>query len=728
MSHPVKIAKILLPLNLPEAYDYSIPPTFSVLEGQFVEVPLRNKLIAGLVWSVEESQTVEQKGYKIQPIKKIYDCPPLSKTMKDFIHWVSKYTLSSPGLVLKMVMSSLDALSPLARQKFYKKSSHTVDFNLTAKRKKILDFLADEKLYSKEDLSEKTDCSYAIINKLEQIGAIDVCYQPFSFPFKPSILKPSELIFSSQQEAAIQKITEIGHDFSVTLLDGVTGSGKTEVYFEAIYQTLLQHKQVLILLPEIALTAQWLERFKHRFGVEPALWHSDVSPSKKRITWRAIIENKVQVVVGARSSLFLPFKNLGRIIIDEEHESSFKQEDHVLYHARDMAVVRAKYENIPLLLASATPSLESLMNVEWKKYHFISLPKREAGGTLPTVLLIDLREDTPPSQKWISNHLQKALEETLSRKEQSLLFLNRRGYAPLTVCRSCGYHFDCLNCSTWLVEHKKYNILQCHHCGHTTHYPKKCPNCSEEGPFGACGPGVERLWEETNCLFPDASIEVVTSDTLTSQKKAKDLVEKMTEQKIDILIGTQILAKGYHFPNLTLVGVIDADLGFAGGDPRAAEKTFQLLHQVSGRAGRENKKGQVLLQTWQPNIPVLQAILSGQKEQFITLEKKLRSSQNLPPFGRLASLIISSADDRLAQDTCLKLAKNAPINNDRDQFIILGPAPAPISLLRGKFRKRFLIKAGKKVNIQQTIKNWITSTQIPQNVRVQIDIDPYSFY
>ena len=512
--------------------------------------------------------------------------------------------------------------------------------------------------------------------------------------------------------------------FDATLLDGVTGSGKTEVYFEAVAACLARGRQVLVLLPEIAMSAQWFERFTARFGAPPAAWHSEVPRPQRRVVWRAVAQGKVKVVVGARSALFLPFADLGLIVVDEEHDGSYKQEDGVVYHARDMAVVRASLGGFPVVLASATPSLESLVNAEGGRYRHLRLPIRHGGASLPEIEIVDMRKHPPARGRWLSPRLELALTQTLEAGEQAMLFLNRRGYAPLTLCRACGYRIACPRCTAWLVEHRLARRLECHHCGHAMRPPPQCPSCEVEDAMVACGPGVERVAEEVAKHFPQARLAVMASDTLRGPAAAAELVRLVEDHQLDILIGTQVMAKGHHFPQLTLVGVIDADLGLTGGDPRAGERTFQLLSQVAGRAGRAALKGRVLLQSYMPEHPVMQAMAAGDRRRFVAEERAGREASGLPPFGRLAALIVSGPSLDLVEQTARALARCAP----RTQGVtVLGPAPAPLATLRGRHRRRFLIKAGREARLQPILRGWLAAVKTPSNVRIKVDIDPYSF-
>ena len=512
--------------------------------------------------------------------------------------------------------------------------------------------------------------------------------------------------------------------FDPILLDGVTGSGKTEVYFEAVAQALREGRQTLVLLPEIALTEPFLKRFAARFGCEPVAWHSGLRQSQRRRAWRAIASGQAKVVVGARSALFLPYRKLGLVVVDEAHETSFKQEDGVQYHARDVAVMRAKFEDVPIVLASATPAIETRHLAETGTYRELKLPARFGGAKLPELAALDLIQDPPPRGRWLAPALVTELEANLEAGEQSLLFLNRRGYAPLTLCRHCGYRFQCPNCTSWMVEHRFTRRLACHHCGHVMPTPKACPECGEEDSLVACGPGVERIADEVHELFPEARTAVVTSDTIWSPAKAAEFVARMEAGEIDIVVGTQLVTKGYHFPNLTLVGVVDADLGLSGGDLRAAERTFQQIQQVSGRAGRGDKPGRVLVQTHDPSAPVIQALVSGDSEGFYAAETEARREAAMPPFGRLASIIVSAEDQARATEAARMIGRTAPRH---DNMAVFGPAPAPLAMLRGRHRHRLLVHAARSVPVQDIIRDWLGALELPRGVRVAVDVDPYSF-
>ena len=571
--------------------------------------------------------------------------------------------------------------------------------------------------------------SAGVVRGLAALGAIEaVTMREVATFCRPDTRRPGPALSEAQRRAADALSAAVaGAAFSVTVLDGVTGSGKTEVYFEAVSAALDQGHQVLVMLPEIALSAQWLARFRARFGVEPAAWHSELGTRQRRETWRAVAEGRAQVVVGARSALWLPFPSLGLIVVDEEHDAAFKQEDGVIYHARDMAVVRARLEGCPIVLVSATPSLETVVNLENGRYGRERLPDRHGGARLPAIETVDLRETPPARGTWLAPALRAAVAETLEAGDQALLFLNRRGYAPLTLCRACGHRFHCPNCSAWLVEHRFAGTLDCHHCGFRRAQPEACPACEAEGSFAACGPGVERLAEEVDGTFPGARWAVLTSDTVRGPSQVQDLVDAIVAHEIDVLIGTQMVAKGHHFPELTLVGVVDADLGLAGGDMRAAERTYQLLHQVGGRAGRGGRPGRVVLQTYATEHPVIRALAAGERDSFMAQEAAAREAHGLPPFGRLAAVIASGPGEVETLRAASAFARRARADERHTGIQVLGPAPAPLRLLRGRHRFRLLFKAPRGVLLQPHIRRWLADLDRRTLKRLQVDIDPHSF-
>ena len=713
---------VLLPLPLAGAYDYLAPDDGQPLAaGDFVRVPLGRRTVTGVVWGAAEGTVAREK---CRVILGRLPVAPLPESSRRFLDWVAAYCLAPPGAVLKMAMSAPAALEPLPVSLRYQAAEVLPELKMTPARRRVLEVAWAPQTAA--DLARLAGVGPGVIHGLAQAGGLTAIAAVRAGDIAvPDWRRPGLPLSAEQAEAAQALRGGLDGGYSVTLLEGVTGSGKTEVYFEAIAEALARGRQVLVLLPEIVLSAQWLERFRRRFGVSPLEWHSEIGEARRRDIWRAAIENRAAVVVGARSALFLPFADLGLIVVDEEHDGSFKQEDGVHYHARDMAVVRGRLGGMPVVLASATPSLETRINVEEGRYRRLHLPNRHGGATLPPVTLVDLRRDPPTRQSWLSPPLQTAIGETLAAGEQALLFLNRRGYAPLTLCRKCGFRLQCAQCSAWLVLHRAGSArLQCHHCGHQRPLPPVCPECAAEDSFASCGPGVERLAEELAARFPDARVAVMASDTLGGPAAAARLVARMADGGIDILVGTQVVAKGHHFPLLTLVGVVDADLGLAGGDLRAAERTFQLLSQVAGRAGRAQRPGRVLLQTWQPEDKVMQALASGDGECFYQAETADRRDTLMPPFGRLVALVVSGPEASAVAAVAQALARAAPVV---EGVRVLGPAPAPLALLRGRHRQRLLLKAPRRFAVQPLLRHWLGLVTAPAPVRVQVDIDPYSF-
>ena len=715
---------VQLPLPIGGAYDYRVGEQMTVMEGDFVRVPLGPRVAIGVVWG---PATCEVPENKLKSISSQLDCPPLPDVSRHFVDWAANYTLQAKGLVLKMAMSVRDALDPPKPIAAYIKASELPDLRMTPARLRVLDALKDGPPRTTTELAREAATGPGVVKGLYEAGALTkVSLSPEPEISEPDPERTSVTLSEEQKTAAIELSSAVNSGgFSVSLLDGVPGSGKTEVYFEAVAEALRHGGQVVVMLPEIALSAQWLERFRARFGVDPSVWHSDLTMSQRRHTWRAVAEGRAKVVVGARSALFLPYLNLKLIVVDEEHDGAFKQEEGVIYNARDMAVVRARLGQIPITLASATPSLETVINVSGGRYKSFELPVRHAGAQLPDIKAVDMIQSPPPRGQWLSPALTIAIKQTIAAGEQVLLFLNRRGYAPLTLCRTCGHRFQCPRCTAWLVEHRSAGRLQCHHCGFHIPPPNECPECKTENSLVACGPGVERLAEEIEALIPDIRMTIAASDNIQSPGAAGELVRRIEDHEVDLIIGTQIVAKGYHFPLLTLVGVIDADLGLQGGDPRAAERTFQLLYQVAGRAGRGEKPGRVFLQTYMPKHPVMTALLSGNKNQFIEIETKARREAMMPPFGRLVALIVSGPIESNVDYAAQALARSAPSGPN---ITVLGPAPAPIALLRGRHRRRLLLKASKETAVQPLIRQWISRSEKYKKVRIQIDVDPMSFF
>ncbi len=720
--------RVLLPLPLGSAYDYAAPPEMALSPGSFVRVPLGPRDVAGVVWDGETGAVSEAK---LKEVAELLPAPAMKEELRRFVDWVANYTLSPAGAVLRMAMSVPDALVPAKGRTVFAltergRSALGGGDSVTPARRRVLEILADGPPLPAIELARQAACGAGVVRALAAAAMIEPVSVPRRLPTKaPDWQRPGPELSPAQREAASELAATVAKGgFGVTLLDGVTGSGKTEVYFAAIAAALAQGRQALVLLPEIALSAQWLARFAERFGGAPAEWHSDLSPSQRAATWREIAEGQAKVVVGARSALFLPFADLGLIVADEEQDAAFKQEDGVFYHARDMAVVRASIAKIPTVLVSATPSLETMVNVQQGRYRHLNLPSRHGLARLPEIRVIDMRRAGHLRQRFLAPELADALAATLAAREQAMLFLNRRGYAPLTLCRSCGHRMNCPNCTAWLVEHRFLGQLQCHHCGHSERQPPLCPSCGAASSFAPCGPGVERLAEEVTARFPGARLAIMASDTLTSPRAAAELMAAVEGHEIDILIGTQVVAKGHHFPLLTLVGAIDADLGLSGGDLRAAERTFQLLHQVAGRAGRADRPGVVYLQTYMPDNAVIRALVANDRDRFLATEAEARAAAGLPPFGRLASLILSAPDAEAADFAARAFARAAPHMPGVETW---GPAPAPLTILRARHRRRFLVKAGKRVHLQAVLREWLTRVKVANQVRVQVDIDPYSF-
>jgi primosomal protein N' (replication factor Y) len=704
--------------------DYRVPYGMEVEPGSIVLAPLGPRQMTGVVWEPERLETESVGDNRLRPLLQAYDLPPLAAPLRRLIEWTADYYLAPIASVLRMALASASALDGSRTVTEYRLTGLVPD-RLTPQREQALERIGERQGLVRE-LAMAAGVSDGVIRGLVKSGAIEAVEvsvdDPFAVP-DPDFAPPA--LEDGQREAASTLVEAVRTaDFAPFLLDGVTGSGKTEVYFEAIAEALRLGRQTLVLLPEIALTEPFLKRFAARFGHDPVAWHSGLRQSQRRRAWRAIATGDAKVVVGARSALFLPYRQLGLIVVDEAHETSFKQEEGVPYHARDVAVMRAKLERLPIVLASATPAIESRQMAEIGVYAELKLPDRFGGAQMPDIEALDLLADPPPRGRWLAPRLVRELEETLARGEQSLLFLNRRGYAPLTLCRNCGHRFQCPNCTAWMVEHRLVHRLACHHCGHIMPPPRLCPECEEEDSLVPVGPGVERIADEVRALFPDARTAIVTSDTIWSPAKAAEFVGRMEAGEIDIVVGTQLVTKGYHFPNLTLVGVVDADLGLAGGDLRAAERSFQQIAQVAGRAGRGEKPGRVLVQTHDPSAPVIGALVSGDSESFYAAETEARREAAMPPFGRLAGIVISSEDLAEATETARLIGRSAP---RVENMAVFGPAPAPLAMLRGRHRQRLLVQAARSLDVQDVIRDWLGKLEWPRGVRVSVDVDPYSF-
>ena len=704
--------------------DYKVPEGLRVEPGSVVECPLGPRTVIGIVWEAERLPGTEVPAEKLRPLRGILPVPPLSAPLRRLIEWTADYYVASLAGVARMALSSGGALKGPATMTEYRLTGGLPE-RMTPQRQAAIDALDGEQANIRE-LSGIAGVSEGVLRGLVNQGVLEPvevdCDRPYDTArpdFVQVDLSDEQQAVSDVFSAAVRK-----RDFAPFLLDGVTGSGKTETYFEPVAEALRMGRQVLVLLPEIALTENFLHRFEERFGAAPILWHSSLKSTERRRAYRAVCEGSAQVVVGARSALYLPFAKLGLIVVDEAHETSFKQEDGVRYNARDVAVMRGHFEKVPVILASATPALESLQMAESGIYEKVDLPSRFGGAELPAIELIDLTEEKPPQGMWLAQRLVDGIEERLERGEQSLLFLNRRGYAPLTLCRNCGFRYQCPNCSAWLVEHRFTRRLACHHCGHEAPAPQACTECGEPDCLVACGPGVERIADEVAERLPQARVFVATSDTLNSPGRAAEFIAAVEAREIDVIVGTQLVTKGFHFPELTLVGVVDADLGLEGGDLRAGERTYQQVAQVAGRAGRGSKPGEVLIQTRHPEAPVIAALAAGDRDAFYSAETEMRREAGAPPFGRWASIIISSEDDGEAREAANRLGAFRPGVAD---CMILGPAPAPMALLRGRYRYRFLINARRSVQLQHVIRRWLTQVDHPAGVRVAVDIDPYSF-
>ena len=703
--------------------DYRVPEGMEVTPGSVVVAPLGPRQIVGIVWDAERLPATEVPDAKLRPLLAVMPVPPLKAELRRLLEWTADYYIAPLASVARMVLASGGALRGPATTIEYRLSGGMPE-RMTPQRQAAIEALEGEQATIRE-LAGIAGVSEGVLRGLANQGVLEPvevdCDRPY--PRAAAGFAQPELT-ADQREVAERLVASVRRGgFAPFLLDGVTGSGKTEVYFEAIAQSLRKDRQTLVLLPEIALTEAFLRRFEDRFGAAPVVWHSSLKSTERRRAWRAIAAGTAQVVVGARSALFLPYANLGLIVVDEAHEVSFKQDDGVRYNARDVAVMRARFESIPVVLASATPALESLQMAESGVYEKLVLPSR-FGAEMPSIDTVNLTEEKPERGRWLAPRLVDGLRDRLAKGEQSLLFLNRRGYAPLSLCRHCGFRFQCPNCSAWLVEHRLSRRLACHHCGHETPPPDNCPECGEPDCLVACGPGVERIAHEVEELLPEARLAIVTSDTLNSPEKAAQFIAEAEAGAIDVIVGTQLVTKGFHFPELTLVGVVDADLGLEGGDLRAAERTYQQVAQVAGRAGRGSKPGEVLIQTRHPEASVIAALAAGDRDAFYEAETEARRHAGAPPFGRWAAIIVSSEDEAEAREAANRIGATRP---NLDDVMILGPAPAPMALLRGRYRYRLLLNARRSAEVQQVIRDWLGALSFPQGVRVAVDIDPYSF-
>jgi primosomal protein N' (replication factor Y) len=716
------IAQVLLPLPVPEAFDYAVPDEMTLSIGDHVAVPLGPRRIRGVVRGLKDGAGVNR------PLKSILerlDEPPLPPNTLAFVEWAARWQLSPPGDPMSIATRGLRVPPPRPERRVTATGKSPA--RATPARDRVMAAMANGPL-SGADLARAAQVSSGVVKGLVDEGVLEVIevVVPASFPqpdpdHAPASLNPSQAAAAATVSGLIDK-----GGFQVALLDGVTGSGKTEVYLEAAARLLAAdpEAQILVLLPEIALTQAVLSRFEARFGVAPAEWHSGIAPPRRRRVWEAVVTGRARIVVGARSALFLPFRKLRLVVVDEEHDGSYKQDEGFIYHARDLAVARAKIEGATVVLASATPSLETLWNAEQGRYKWLRLTGRHGRAVLPDVSLIDLRETPAEYGRWLSPPLVAAIAETLGRREQTLLFLNRRGYAPLVICRACGTRMTAPDTDSWLVEHRYTGRLVCHLTGFSMLKPERCPQCNAKDSLTAVGPGVERVEEEVKSLFPEARTAVFSSDTTPDGESARALVARMEQGEIDILVATQAAAKGHNFPMLTLVGVVDADLGLRGGDLRAAERTYQLIAQAAGRAGRAERPGRAMLQSFAPDHAVMEALAAQDRDAFVQAEMAEREAAGLPPYGRLVALILSSFDGAALDQVARKLAAAIP---NTDGAEVYGPADAPLALIRGKRRKRFLVRADRRIDIQSLVETWLARVKVPASVRVVVDVGPYSF-
>ena len=720
------LVAVLTTEPLGRALDYKAPQGGCFL-GAFVEVPLGPRRVLGVVWGAGEGGF---DAARIRPIVRVLDAAPMGDAMRTFLMRAADYTLTPIPAMLRLATRAPGLADPPGPRKVYRKGLQDAD-RMTDARARVMAVLAEYGgvAFTLSELAELAGVTTSVIKGLAKQGVVAEEDAPRDLAYAvldPDL--PGKALTDDQAQAAGQLATAVQRGrYGTTLLKGVTGSGKTEVYLEAVAATLRKGRQALVLLPEIALTSEFLGRVEDRFGSKPGEWHSGVTQTERRRLWRMAGEGKVGLVVGARSALFLPFQDLGLIVVDEEHDTSYKQEDGVHYNARDMAVLRASLTDAQVVLASATPCLETWVNAETGKYARIDLSSRFGPAEMPDLRTLDMRAETLEPNRWISPTLASHVQARMDAGEQSLLFLNRRGYAPVTICRACGHQIGCDHCDARMVEHRFLKRLVCHQCGETKPMPDECPHCHVSGRLAPVGPGVERLAEEVAQRFPNARVAVLSSDLFGSARALKEKIQEIAAGGADIIIGTQLVAKGHNFPLLTLVGVIDADIGLQGSDLRAAERTFQLMRQVSGRAGRNERPGVALLQTYQPEHPVIRAILSGDEEAFWRAEAEERKVAGMPPFGRLAGIVLSSTDVQEVFDFGTALARlDGPLRQVGAQ--VFGPAPAPVARVRGRHRVRLLVKAAKGVALQAALSAWVSQIKPPTNLRVTIDIDPQSFY
>ena len=710
------------PLGRP--LDYRAPAG-GLRAGAFVEVPLGPRKVLGVVWG---PGTGEVAAGKLRSVLRVLDAAPMRPELRAFLERAADYTLTPLPAMLRLATRAPGLGDPPAMRRLFV-AGERAPTRMTDARARVLDALeAATSGLTLAELTEAAGVSASVVKGLVAQGAAAEIETPRDAPFPRLDPEVRGKPLSADQAAAAEALRAgvAAGGYATTLLKGVTGSGKTEVYLEAVAECLARGRQALVLLPEIALTAEFLDRVEARFGARPAEWHSGLTMTERRRVWRMTGEGGAQMVVGARSALFLPFADLGLVIVDEEHDSSYKQEEGVLYNARDMSVLRAAHAGAQVVLASATPSLETWANVEAGKYDRLELAAR-FGAVLPEMRAIDMRAEGLPAGRWISETLARAVETRIAAGEQALLFINRRGYAPVTLCRACGHQIACPDCDARLVEHRFLKRLVCHQCGESIPTPAACPECGKEESLAAIGPGVERLAEEAQARFPEARLAVLSSDLFASARALKAEIAAIAQGGADIVIGTQLVAKGHNFPLLTLVGVIDADLALHGSDLRAAERTFQLMRQVAGRAGRKEKPGVAMLQTHQPDHPVIRAILAGDEEGFWRAEAAARQAAGMPPYGRLAGIILSGPEPEPVFQLGQALARaDGPLR--RIGAEVWGPAPAPIARIRGRHRVRLLVKAAKGAPLQPALSEWLAQVEVKAPLRLAVDIDPQSFF
>jgi len=718
------IVEVLLPVALDRTLSYAVPDGLEVAPGDVVVAPLGVRATAGVVWDGEGAAV---ESARLKPLAGKMATAPLAENMRRLVDWVANYTLAPRGQVLRMALRGLSEEPAATAPRMGLRATGAQPSRKTPARDRALAVAADGAPRSKKSLSEAAGVSASVLDGLVAEGALALVeLPPPPPPPQPDPALPGPEL-SREQSAAAARLREMvaARSFAVALLDGVTGSGKTEVYCEAVAEALREGRQALVMAPEIALTVPFLERFARRFGARPAVWHASVGEKGRAAVRRGVADGSIQAVVAARSGLFLPFRGLGLIVVDEEHDAAYKQEDGVAYNARDMAVVRGRLESAAVVLASATPSLESRINAERGRYERLELPARYGASVLPEIKAIDMRRAGPVRGEWLAPALVGAIAKTIASGEQALLFLNRRGYAPLTLCRRCGHRMKCPNCSAWLVEHRFRASLVCHQCGHSASSPTACPACAAENSLVACGPGVERIRDEAVARFPEARVTVLSSDLIGAGERLSAELDAIERGAVDIVVGTQMVTKGHHFPKLTLVGAIDADFALGAADPRAAERTFQMLQQVTGRAGRAELPGRALIQTHDPDHPVIRALVAGDREGFYRHEAEARAAAGMPPFGRLAAIVVSAPAREAAEAHGRALARAAP---KAGHVRVLGPAEAPLAMLRGRHRMRLLVHAGREVDVPGYLRAWLAAAPPARGgVRVAVDVDPQSF-